>query len=1027
MRTLRSVLELFPAARTSGLTDAEAAASLARFGPNRLTPLPREPVWRALLAKFDEPIIKILLGASLLKIAVDLFEVAPAAGVVALGAAGILVVVAYLARLARWVPALLFALAAALFGLSAGLGHPSVEGLAVMIAVALATGVSFLSEYRSDREFEKLNAGKDDVRVKVVRAGTVVPLPLEQVVIGDLIRLEPGDEVPADGRVVRATELMLDQSLMTGESEPARKAVGPDEEAADPDSPGCVYRGTHVVDGLSEMVITNVGDDTMLGQLARRLSGDDADESAARVGRRLTVSKDLTPLQEKLAVLAGLISKVGYAAAAAVFFALVVRGAFFADPREVFVPGTGPEALAVARSLLGYFVYMVIVIVVAVPEGLPMSVTVSLALAMRKMTRANSLVRQLVACETIGSATVICTDKTGTLTRNRMRVERAVVDGQDVRSELDFATLKAQGLQPLGMKAIDWLGLNAAVNSTATLGEKDGKPIVVGNTTEGALLHWLGEHNADYRRLRDECPPEDRAAFSPDRKTMTTVVRVGGRLIVLVKGAPEAVLDRSATMLSDDGNPRALTPADRDELTTKLAAAAGRAMRTLAFAHTEIPDGTTAQESLAAPLTFVGFVVIRDPLRGDVRAAVHRCRDAGIEVVMITGDNAHTARAIAEEAGLLNEPGGITLTSDELEKLTDEELTDRLPQLRVVARAKPLDKYRLVRLFQERGHVVAMTGDGTNDAPALKKADVGLAMGLTGTEVAKEASKIVLLDDAFSTIVKAVHWGRALYENIQRFVQFQLTINVSALAIAMLCPLLFGFEPPFTVLQLLWINVIMDTFAAIALCSEPPRAGLMRVPPKRRDESLLTPAMKGNVLVTAGFFVVVMLVLLRSMAGAPDAPGLFARGGPDEGWLVRAGADKDVLPAAVLHRGDDSRWTAPAADGSRRLCEVHFTAHQVTLFFTIYVFFQVWNQINCRSLTPEVSGLRGLWRNPYFLAIASLTVIGQVLIVTFGGRVFDVEPLGLDEWLAVAGATASVLVFAEAARFVRTALAGRSR
>jgi Ca2+-transporting ATPase len=839
--------------------------------------------------------------------------------------------------------------------------------------------------------------------------------------------------VPADGRLIKGAGLRLDQSLMTGESEPAAKAVRPDEDDSDgPDRPGCLYRGTQVIDGLGEMVVTNVGDDTMLGQIARRLSGDapeqadEAESAAGRVQQKLTLSKELTPLQQKLADLAGLISKVGYAAAAAIFVALLVRGAFFATPREVFWPDSSADVLAVARNLLGYFVYMVIIVVVAVPEGLPMSVTVSLALAMRKMTRANSLVRQLVACETIGSATVICSDKTGTLTQNKMRVERigvggVVTGGTGAAAPLDVARADRG--------AIEWVGLNAAVNSTATLEEKGGKTLVVGNTTEGALLAWLKDAGADYIRLRLQFPAAFRAPFSSERKKMMTVARIGGRMVCLVKGAPEVVLGMCTRTVSGTGAVADLSDATRQTILAQLAAASGDAMRTLAFAHAELPADTPGDEQalaerqteLESGLVFAGFVAIRDPLRADVREAVDRCREAGIEVKMITGDNAETARAIARDAGLLDSPTALALSSDEFAQLSDDELRARLPALRVLARAKPLDKYRMVKLLQSQAQVVAMTGDGTNDAPSLKKADVGLAMGIAGTEVAKEASKIVLLDDAFSTIVKAVHWGRALYENIQKFIQFQLTINVSALAIALLGPFL-GFKPPFTVLQLLWINVIMDTFAAIALCSEPPRPGLMRAPPKRRGESIVTRAMVGNILLTAGFFVVVMLALLWAMAGTPERPGLFGESGGVVAWLVRSGVEEEMLPASVLEKGADGAWNQRLPGGELRPVQVEFTAYQATLFFTVYVFFQVWNQINCRSLTPEVSGLRGLGRNPYFLLIASLTVVGQVIIVTFGGSVFDVEPLALRDWLWIAAATASVLVFAEVSRLIRKAV-----
>jgi Ca2+-transporting ATPase len=433
-----------------------------------------------------------------------------------------------------------------------------------------------------------------------------------------------------------------------------------------------------------------------------------------------------------------------------------------------------------------------------------------------------------------------------------------------------------------------------------------------------------------------------------------------------------------------------LTPEARAEIQARITATAGDAMRTLAFAHTELPQGFPEDEDsiherrgeIERGLIFDGFVGIRDPLRGDVKEAVQKCRDAGIEVKMITGDTIDTARAIGREVGLLDAPGSIVMTHDEFARLSDEEVLATLPDLRILARALPADKYHLVKLLQSQSQVVAMTGDGTNDAPALKKADVGLAMGLSGTEVAKEASKIVLLDDSFSTIVRGVHWGRALYENIQRFIQFQLTINVSALAIVFMGPFL-NLKPPFTVLQLLWINVIMDTFAAIALCSEPPRENLMNKPPKRRDESILTHSMIGNILFTAAFFVVVMIGLLIGM-----------------------------------HHHD---WFAGSGPASKEFPEL--TYRQIAIFFTVYVFFQVWNQLNCRSLTPEESGLYRLYRNPQFLLIASLTVVGQVLIVTLGGEVFSVEPLGVIDWLVIAAATSSVLVFAEIARRVRLVLA----
>jgi Ca2+-transporting ATPase len=1004
MRSLSAVAQLFPKAREAGLTDSEVAESRAKFGANRLTPLPREPVWKKFLEKFDEPIIKILLAASLLKIVVDLFDVSAVAGGIALASVVLVFAAALIMRIGDWVPSILFGLAVVWVVVSFALGAPSVEGLAVMIAVFLATGVAFMSEFRSDKEFEKLNAAKDSVQVKVLRNSRVSTIPLEEVVVGDLVLLGLGDEIPADGRIVKANELLLDQSLMTGESEPVKKYTSALDDTSDgPDKPGCVFRGTQVVDGAGQLMATNVGDDTMIGQIARRLSGDpdeaqptDGDTSRPldeRVQQKLLISKASTPLQEKLEVLAGVISKIGYAAAIAIFIALLVKGLW---DGEVRWPGPDEDTrkvlLGSVRALLSYFVYMVIIIVVAVPEGLPMSVTVSLAIAWRKMSKANSLVRQLVACETIGSATVICSDKTGTLTQNKMQVSRVGLDGRVYEGNLLESGMTNDGKYIPG-SPLRWMILNSALNSTTSLEEKNGKVIVVGNSTEGALLNWLGagawvrkDSPISYLELRALHPTLYQIHFSSDRKRMTTVVRDGGRLITFVKGAPEAILAECRRYLAADGSTQTLTPEIREGIKAQIAAAAGDAMRTLAFAHAELPPEFPHDEEgihhrrgeIESGLVFTGFVGIRDPLRDDVKEAVRKCRQAGIEVKMITGDTIETARAIGREVGILDTPDALALTHDEFIQLTDEQLLEKMPRLRVLARALPVDKQRMVRLLKSQNHVVAMTGDGTNDAPALKAADVGLAMGISGTEVAKEASKIVLLDDSFTTIVRGVQWGRALYENIQRFIQFQLTINVSALTIAFLGPFL-GLKPPFTVLQLLWINVIMDTFAAIALCSEPPRENLMRRPPKKRDENILTPSMLGNIFVTGGFFVVVMILLLLGM----------------QHW----------------------HWFADGGPASRDFPEL--TLRQVTIFFTVYVFFQVWNQINCRSLTPEESGLHRLFENPQFLVIASLTVLGQVLIVSLGGVVFNVQPLGVLDWLVIAASTASVLVFAEVSRRIR--------
>jgi Ca2+-transporting ATPase len=1045
MRTLHDLEQLFPGAAENGLAAAAVAQSRQRFGANKLTPLPREPLWKKFLEKFDDPIIKILLGAALLSMFVDLFQSRPALAGSALAVVAVVLGGVFALRKGHWVPSILFVSAIVLFfvGLIAA-RHPSVEGLAVMVAVILATGVAFLSEYKSDREFEVLNAHKDSLTVKVIRDGAIHTTVLEDVCVGDAVALEIGDEIPADGRLVKATDLYVDQSLMTGESEAVRKRPQPPNDSSEgTEQPGCVYRGTQVVDGVGQMLVTEVGDATALGQIARRLSAEDEEDDEAsgvasapresdekRVKRKLTISKELTPLQIKLKNLADLISNVGYIAALAIFLALLVRGIFFADPREVFWPHSMEDAIKVAGHLLNYFVYMVIIIVVAVPEGLPMSVTVSLALAMRKMTRANSLVRQLVACETIGSATVICSDKTGTLTQNKMQVVRVFWDGHvhDRGSPQWPDDRRAGGVSPLvapqqGVDAprspLDWIALNAAVNSTANLEEKQGKLLTVGNSTEGALLHWLHEAGVDYHKLRQQFAPLYQMHFSSERKRMTTVIRHGDKLVSLVKGAPEWVLERSTHYQTTEGGVREWTSEARGAVQASLKDSARQAMRTLGFGYAVLPPETPDNEdalherrdALENGLVFLGFLAIRDPLRDDVKDAVEQCRRAGIEVKMITGDNVETARAIGYDIGLIERRDAPIDTADavvftspkfnelhsqliELKKRGElsendarrsEELTRQLTGLRVLARARPLDKYKMVELLQEQQQVVAVTGDGTNDAPALKKADVGLAMGIAGTEVAKEASKIVLLDDAFSTIVKAVHWGRSLYENIQRFIQFQLTINVSALTIAFLGPF-FGVRPPFTVLQLLWINVIMDTFASIALCSEPPRPGMMNLPPKRKDENIVTPAMVKTIFITASFFVVVMMALLIGMSHF----GWFASGSGDnpENW--------DFAPLNI---------------------------RQVSIFFTVYVFFQVWNQINCRSLSIESSGLSGLANNPTFLTIAGTVAVVQALIISVPGlgRLFKVEPLSPLDWLCILGGTASVLLFAEIARRIRLA------
>src|SRR5579871_6024694 len=673
MRTISDIEHLFPGAAENGLSSAAAAQSVHQFGANKLTPLPREPLWKKFLEKFDEPIIKILLGAALLSMFVDLFQSRPGLAGMALAVVAAVIATAFVRHKGHWVPSILFVSALVLFfvGLIAA-RHPSVEGLAVMVAVILATGVAFLSEYKSDREFEVLNAHKDSLTVKVLRDGAIHTVPMEQVCVGDVVVLEVGDEVPADGRLVKATDLYIDQSLMTGESEPVRKRPQPPQETSDgPDQPGCLYRGTQVVDGVGQMLVSEVGDATALGQIARRLSAEEEEEEEPtgetpvppgetpvpqgeteekRVKRKLTISKELTPLQVKLKNLADLISNVGYIAALAIFLALVGQGLYKHDLRwyperpaplaadeEEDAPRPmetrGQALLSSSKALLNYFVYMVIIIVVAVPEGLPMSVTVSLALAMRKMTRANSLVRQLVACETIGSATVICSDKTGTLTQNKMQVVRLFWDGQvhDRGSPQWVMPTPHPSPPPQGGREketpsplvgegwgggipLDWIALNAAVNSMANLEEKQGKLVTVGNSTEGALLHWLHEAGLEYQKLRLQFEPVYQLHFSSERKRMTTVIQYGDKLVSLVKGAPEWLLERSSHYQTAEGTARTWTSEARTAVQTFLKDSAGQAMRTLGFGYSVLPSETPAdeealharREDLESGLVFLG-------------------------------------------------------------------------------------------------------------------------------------------------------------------------------------------------------------------------------------------------------------------------------------------------------------------------------------------------------------------------------------------------------------------------------------
>ena len=822
----------------SGLATSHVAELRKKYGTNAMTPPVRDPLWKQYLEKFDDPIIKILLFAVVVSTVVSLIQ-----------------------------------------------GEGLLDTMGIIIAVFLATGIAFFNEYRSSREFDVLNAHRDDVAVKVIRDGRPVTVPTRDIVVGDLILLEAGDAIPADGWVTSADDLASDESAFTGETEPVNK---PEKDR--------LLKGAFITAGKGMMIAAAVGDSAQMGVIAASLGIDHATQ---------------TPLEQKLEALARIISRFGYAMAILISVTLLIRGVFVGE-----VTGFNIET---ADNILHYFMLAVVVVVAAVPEGLPMSVALSLSLAMRKMTRANCLVRRLIACETIGSATTICTDKTGTLTKNQMEVVESSV-GSPVHTFEMPSTLAG------------WVTLNAAVNSTAHLEEREGKTIVIGNSTEGALLRWLKEHSYDYMQIRAETHITKQYLFDGNRKRMSTVIHLGDRSWLLVKGAPE-ILAGLCTRHPD---------------LSGVSTLASRAMRTLAFAHKEIINGDESETGLL----WDGFVGIRDHLRDNIAESVATCQEAGIRVRMVTGDNPETARAIAMECGILQE--GTVKTGAEFRSLSETEQVAAARDLDVMARAEPMDKLLLVEALQKNGAVVAVTGDGTNDAPALKHADVGLAMGIAGTEVAREASDIILLDDSFASITSAVWWGRSLYENIQRFVLFQLTINFCACILIFIAPLL-GYPDPFTIVQILWINIIMDTLAAFALCSEAPHRGLMKHKPIPQNADIVTPFMWLSIIVTGSFLIITgMLQIATGFLGG----------------------------------------TTPA--------EIN------TVFFAAFVIAAVWNGINCRALDGKMPPFfKG---NPTFFVVMAAIVAIQIIIVQVGGPVFNTVPLSFEQWVTIICATASILI-----------------
>lgn len=880
----------------TGLTDAEVVESRRLHGDNVLTPPAKEPLWRKFLAKLTDPLIIILLVAAALSIGIAFYE--------------------YF-----------------------GLGHDAtafLEPVGILLAVVLATGLAFIFETKADREFDILNKVNDDEPVRVIRNGQSQQIPKCDVVAGDVVMIGTGDEIPADGTLIDAVALMVDESSLTGEPACAKTTDSRDFDPEATFPSNRVMRGTKVMEGHGVFRAEAVGDRTENGKVFQ----------AAQIDNSIK-----TPLDEQLERLGSLITKLGYAVAALVVVGRL--GIYFSN--EPF------EWISFITYLLQTVMLAVTLLVVSVPEGLPMAVTLSLAYSMRRMLKTNNLVRKLHACETMGATTVICTDKTGTLTQNRMRV--ASMQFYPVEG---FTQQQCDALVREGM----------AVNSTASLdlSRKD-DPQPIGNPTEGALLLWLHDNGCDYLELKRRAERVAELPFSTERKYMATAVvsaAEAGRRILYVKGAPEILL----TMCD-------MPQQQREGIRATLAEYQNQAMRTLAFAFRPLADGEQGitPEGISGRLAMLGIAAISDPVREEVPAAVTECRNAGIEVKIVTGDTTATAREIGRRIGLWTDDTDTDrniITGPEFEALDERQLADRVMDLKIIARARPMDKKRLVEALQAHNQVVAVTGDGTNDAPALKAANVGLSMG-DGTSVAKEASDITIIDNSFGSIARAVMWGRSLYLNIQRFILFQLTVNVAA-CLTVLFGAFTGTESPLTVTQMLWVNLILDTFAAMALASLPPSPQVMNAKPRDRSAFIITSHMKRRIISTGGLFFLLMMVLL---------------------YLFRHADVESLLQPWHLD------FSSPG----------HISPYELSLFFTLFVMLQFWNLFNARAFGTGRSAFH-MAHCDGFVFIALLILVGQYLIVTFGGTMFSVVPLKAADWGIVIAATSAVLWVGELRRLI---------
>ena len=893
-----------------GLSEAQVLENRRKYGENTLTPTEKESLWKQFLEKFTDPIIIILLVALIFSFGVSTYE--------------------FIVHNE---------------GLNAFL-----EPVGILFAILLATGVAFYFEVKANKQFEILNQVNDDIYYKVIREERVSQVLKKDIVVGDIVLLETGEEVPADGELLEAISLHINESTLTGEPM-VHKTTNPTEfeqEATYPSNYIC--RGTSVVDGHCVLEVKKVGDATEYGKVFEGVQID---------------STIKTPLNEQLDHLADLITKVSYAIAALVIIGRLI--VYFSSQVNNI---ESIDWVLFGGYLLNTVMIAITVVVVAVPEGLPMSVTLSLAYSMRRMMATNNLVRKMHACETMGAATVICTDKTGTLTQNQM-------------------TIYETYFNPSADEKL--IAESMAVNSTAYLDfSAQEKPTVLGNPTEGALLLWLYSKGINYLPIREECEVIQQLTFSTERKYMATLVRSAalGKNILYVKGAPEIVM----TFCHEGGE--FCSTISQTDFEGKLLQYQQQAMRTIGFAYKVIDDPKTVISEngklVINGLQFIGITAIADPVRADVPAAIEECMHAGIQVKIVTGDTSGTAKEIARQIRLWD--GSCSdinhITGAEFAAMNDAELLERIPHLRVISRARPLDKARLVNLLQQRGEVVAVTGDGTNDAPALKAAQVGLSMG-DGTSVAKEASDITILDNSFSSIGKAVMWGRSLYLNIQRFILFQMTINVAACIIVLFGAFL-GVQSPLTVTQMLWVNLIMDTFAALALASLPPSQRVMNDPPRQRKANIITKEMARGIFGVGGLFVLLLFGFIQYFKNE-DITSLTQFSITD-------------YFANFFHFGS---------------FENGLSAYELSLFFSIFVMLQFWNMFNAKAYRTGRSAFAEIGKSQGFIMIAAAIIIGQVVITTFGGAMFNVTPLLLTDWCLIIATTSLVLWIGELLRLIK--------